>query len=348
MGINCSTLAETKEQMLKKLSRVVPEIEIPYKAELVFKINQLKKEKNVVILGHNYMEPALFHTIPDIVGDSLQLSREAAKTTADIIIFCGVRFMAETAKILNPNKTVLLPTRGKAGCSLAAAITAQDVRDLRVAYPGLPIVAYVNTYADVKAEIDYCCTSGNAVKLVQSLGDQAIIFLPDEYLAKNVAEELGRKVAIASPHNYPELKDGVSIIGWKGCCEVHDKFTVEDIQIARKQYPDVVVITHPESRPEVVAASDFSGSTSVMNSYVKNSPASRFLILTECSMGDNIIADNPDKEALRMCHVRCPHMNQITLEDTLYALEHNKTVITIPEDIRIRALRSVERMLAIG
>lgn len=347
MAIEGNSVQEMRQKMQAKLAGIVPDIEIPYKAELAYEINRLKKEKNAVILGHNYMEPALFASVPDVVGDSLYLSREAAKTSADIIIFCGVRFMAETAKILSPDKTVLLPAT-EAGCSLAAGITVEDVRELRAAYPGLPIVAYINTYTDVKAEVDYCCTSGNAKKIIQSLGDTQVIFLPDEFLAKNIADEMGKKIVIASKTNKPELSNAIDIIGWTAKCEVHEKFTVEDIDNARAQYEDIVVITHPEASPEVVAASDYSGSTSTMLDYVKKSPAKKFLILTECSMGDNIIAENPDKEAVRMCSVRCQHMNQITLEDTLHALEANETLIEIDENIRKRALLSVERMIAIG
>jgi quinolinate synthase len=347
MAIDCKTLEDTKAILRKKLSGIVPDIEIPYKAELVYEINRLKKERNALILGHNYMEPALFIGVPDITGDSLQLSREAAKTDKDPIIFCGVRFMAETAKILNPNKTVLLPAK-EAGCSLAEGITAEDVRTLRAKFPGVPIVAYINTYADVKAEVDYCCTSGNAVRLVQAIKSDTIIFLPDEFLAKNVAKETGKNIIIATPGTDPKtVGPDIKMIGWNARCEVHEKFTVEDITNARKQFPDVVVVAHPECSPEVVAASDYTGSTTQLVKYVQESKSKRFLILTECSMGDNIIAENPDKEAIRLCSVRCRHMNQITLEDTLHALKANETLIDVPEEIRVRALKSVERMLAV-
>jgi quinolinate synthase len=339
------------EQMKAKLSNVVPDFELRYKAELAYEINRLKKERNAVILGHNYMEPALFYSIPDFTGDSLELSRKAARTDKDIIVFCGVRFMAETAKILNPQKTVLLPAE-KAGCSLAASITAADVRKLKQRFPGVPVVTYVNTYADVKAESDVCCTSSNAAAVVDSLGVDTVIFIPDEYLARNVARDTGKHIIF--PTLTPKSADtsdtelDYQLIGWHGRCEVHEKFTVEDIANVREQFPDVVILTHPECSPEVVAASDFSGGTAAMIRYVEKSSAPHYLLLTECAMGDNVAAANPHKEMLRLCSVRCPHMNQITLEDTLNALKYNRYVIEVPEEIRVRAARSVERMIAIG
>ncbi len=342
---------EIYKAMHEKLRNVVPEAELRYKAELAAEINRLKDEKNAVILGHNYMEPALYHFVPDIRGDSLELARKAAQTDKEIIVFCGVRFMAETAKILNPQKTVLLPAQ-KAGCSLAESITAEDVRRLRQMYPGVPVVTYINTYADVKAECDICCTSGNAAAVVESLHSDTVIFIPDEYLARNVALETGKHVI------FPDLKGGsdkaadtevdFQMIGWRGRCEVHEQFTVEDINTVRQQFPDVVILAHPECSPEVTQAADFSGSTSAMIKYVEQTTAPHYLLLTECAMGDNIAAANPDKEMLRLCSVRCPHMNEITMEDTLNALKHNRYVIEVPEDIRVRALRSVQRMLEIG
>lgn len=337
------------EDLRRKLQGIVPEFELKYKAELAAKIIELKKQKNAVILGHNYMEPALFHSIPDFTGDSLGLCKKAAETDCDIIVFCGVRFMAETAKILNPTKKVLLPSL-KAGCSLAESITAEDVRKLREEFPGVPIICYINTYADVKAECDICCTSSNAAKIVESLNAKTVIFLPDEYLAKNVARETGRHV-IFPKKTPPKEDDGTLdyyLITWHGKCEVHEKFTVEDIENVRRQFPDVVVLAHPECSPEVVKEADYSGSTSQMIRYVKTSPKKRFLLLTECSMADNIMAENPEKEMVRLCSVRCPHMNQITLEDTLEALEKEQYEIEVPEDIRKRALRSVERMLELS
>ncbi len=346
------SVEETYVQMKSKLDKVVPDFELRYKAELAYQINQLKKEKNAVILGHNYMEPALFHSIPDFTGDSLELSRKAAATDQDIIVFCGVRFMAETAKILNPAKTVLLPAK-KAGCSLAASITAQDVRQLKAQFPGVPVVTYVNTYAEVKAESDICCTSSNAVAVVESLKSNTVIFIPDEYLAKNVARETGKHIIfpLQNGNGSPGLAAtelDYQLIGWRGRCEVHDKFTVQDIVNVRRQFPDVTVLAHPECKPEVVEAADFSGSTTAMVKFVEQTDRPRYLLLTECAMGDNVAAANPHKEMLRLCAVRCPHMNEITLEDTLNALKYNQYVIEVPEDIRVRAAKSVERMLAIG
>ena len=311
------------------LRDVVPDVELRYKAGLAAEINVLKRERNAIILGHNYMEPALFHSVADVGGDSLELSRQAAKTDKDIIVFCGVRFMAETAKILNPTRTVLLPS-AHGGCSLADGITAADVRALRAQYPGVPVVTYINTSAEVKAESDIICTSGNAARVVNSLERDTVIFLPDAYLAGNVAKETGK-----------------TLIGWTAKCEVHDKFTVEDVANVRAQFPDTVILAHPECRPEVVDVVDFTGSTSAMINYVARSRAPRYLLLTECSMGDNIAAANPGKEMLRMCSVRCPHMNEITLEETLAALQRLQYVIEVPEDVRVRAHQALSRMLAV-
>jgi len=344
------SVKDVYEEMKAKLSNVVPDVELHLKAELVYEINKLKEAKNAVILGHNYMEPALFHTIPDFKGDSLYLSRMAAETDKDIIVFCGVRFMAETAKILNPQRRVLLPAE-EAGCSLAASITADDVRQLKARFPGVPVVTYVNTYADVKAESDICCTSSNAAAVVESLKSDIVIFLPDEYLARNVARDTGKHII------FPYLDDSINsdavgldyqMIGWRGRCEVHEKFTVQDIQDIRLQYTDVVILSHPECSLEVVEASDFAGSTSAMIKFVEETEAPRYLLLTECAMGDNIAATNPEKEMLRLCRVRCPHMNEITLEDTLQSLQDEKYVIEVPEDVRELAVRAVERMIAIG
>jgi quinolinate synthase len=337
--------------MREKLKDVVPDVELRYKAELAFEINQLKEQRGAVILGHNYMEPALFHSVPDFTGDSLELCRKAAQTNKDPIVFCGVRFMAETAKILNPERTVLLPSM-QAGCSLAASITADDVRQLKKQFPGVPVVTYINTYADVKAECDIVCTSSNAATVIESFKTETVIFLPDEYLAKNVARETGKHIIfpskdpLAGKNGNGEID--YKLIGWHGKCEVHEKFTVEDISNVRRQFSDVVVLAHPECSPEVVEASDYSGSTTAMIKYVQKTKAPRYLLLTECSMGDNIAAENPEKEMLRLCSVRCPHMNQITLEDTLDSLKHNRYVIEVPEGIRLRANRAVMRMLEIG
>jgi quinolinate synthase len=346
---------EMYEKMKAKLSRIVPDVELRYKAEIAVEINALKVQRNAVILGHNYMEPALFYSIPDFTGDSLDLSRKAAQTDKDVIVFCGVRFMAETAKILNPAKTVLLPA-AKAGCSLAESITAADVRALKARFPGVPVVTYVNTYADVKAESDICCTSSNAAAVIESLHTETVIFLPDEYLAKNVARETGKHIIFPTPRQLKrkgtwDKGDGeldYQLIGWHGRCEVHEKFTVNDIETVRAQFPDVVILAHPECSPEVTAAADFSGSTNAMIRYVQQSKAPHYLLLTECAMGDNVAAANPEKDMLRLCMVRCPHMNMITMEDTRDALKFNRYVIEVPEEIRVKAYRAVERMIRIG
>ncbi len=349
MGITAATEDETYRQMREKLARVVPEIELHHKAELAFRINQLKRERNAVILGHNYMEPALYASVPDFTGDSLELCRRAAETDADIIVFCGVRFMAESAKILNPEKTVLLPSL-RAGCSLAASITAADVRRLKERFPGVPVVTYVNTYADVKAETDICCTSSNATRVLKSLDSDTVIFLPDEYLAANVAHEMGMRILYPEQYmaeDFDAADLGNTMLAWRGRCEVHEMFTTEDIDNVRRQFPQVEVLAHPECSPEVVAAADFSGSTTAMIEHVKKSDSPEYLLLTECAMGDNIIAENPEKEVLRLCSVRCPHMNQITLEDTLEALEKNQFEIDVPRDVRERARKAVDRMLLV-
>jgi quinolinate synthase len=337
------------EDLRLNLSEIVPDVELRIKAELVYEIHRLKRENNAVILGHNYMEPVLYYAIPDFKGDSLALSRKAAEVDNPIIVFCGVKFMAETAKILNPEKMVLLPSE-KAGCSLAESITAEDVKALKTRFPGAPVVTYVNTYADVKAESDICCTSGNAAAVVESLDSDSVIFLPDEYLARNVARETGKHIIVPSllSAGNAETEIDCQMLGWHGRCEVHEEFAVEDIENVRKQFPDVVILAHPECSPEVVEASDFSGSTSAMINYVETTSAPRYLLLTECAMGENVATANPEKEMLRLCSVRCPHMNQITLEDTLWSLQNKQYVIDVPEPIRLRALQAVERMLTIG
>lgn len=351
MAIQAASVQETFEVLKRKLEGVVPEFELQVKAELAYEINRLKEERGAIILGHNYMEPALFVSVPDIVGDSLELARKAAETERSPIVFCGVKFMAETAKILNPERTVLLPAE-RAGCSLAESITADDVRGLRERFPGVPIVTYINTYADVKAECDICCTSSNAAKVVESLDSDTVIFLPDEFLAGNVARETGRQIIFPTktPRAEGSQKAGVDyqMVGWEGRCEVHEKFTVQDIERVRAQFSDVVVLAHPECSPEVVLASDFSGSTSAMINFVQESGAPRYLLMTECSMADNIAAENHDKEMVRLCSQRCPHMAEITLEDTLASLRENKQVIEVPEEVRVRALGSIQRMLEVS
>jgi quinolinate synthase len=340
---------EIYADLRSRLHDVMPEIELRQKAEVAREVLLLKRQRDAVILAHNYMEPALYHSVPDFRGDSLDLSRKAAETDKDVIVFCGVRFMAETAKILNPHKTVLLPAR-KAGCSLASSITAEDIRQLKARFPGVPVVSYVNTYADVKAEVDICCTSSNAAAVVDSLAAERVIFVPDEYLARNVARETGKHIIFPTdePRDGDDTELDYQMIGWRGRCEVHEKFTVEDIDNVRRQFPDVMILSHPECSPEVVAASDFAGSTKAMIERVEKSDASRYLLLTECAMGENIAAANPGKEMLGLCSVRCPHMNEITLEDTRDALAHDRYVVEVPEEIRVRAVRSIERMLEIS
>ena len=344
-----TSASEIYAELQHRLHDVVPDVELRAKAGIAAQINAIKAEKNAVILGHNYMEPALYHSITDIRGDSLELSRAVTGVDKEIIVFCGVRFMAETAKILNPSKTVLFPGR-RGGCSLADGITASDVRALKERYPGIPVVCYVNTTAEVKAESDICCTSGNAARVVESLKSESVIFVPDEYLARNVARELGYRIIFPSANGniVDEEGDRRTIIGWQARCEVHDKFTTEDVTNIRRQFPDVEILAHPECRPEVIDAVDFCGSTSAMIRHVDHSRAGRYLLLTECSMADNIASANPGKEMLRLCSVRCPHMNEITLEDTLHSLLTMQQVIEIPEAVRVRAHNAVRRMLALN
>jgi quinolinate synthase len=350
-GHEVMSLDETRAMMRKKLRGFLPEFEIDYKAEFAYKINKLKKQRNAVILGHNYMEPALYCSVPDYTGDSLELSRVSAETEADIIVFCGVRFMAETAKILNPQKMVLLPSE-KALCSLAGGITVNDIRDLKKQYPGVPVVTYVNTYAEAKAESDYCCTSGNAAAVVRhllGLGHEHIMLLPDEFLARNTAKELGMNFMLPGflRGEHVDLPKGPTLIGWRARCEVHELFRVDDIQLVRKQHPGVKVLAHPECSPEVCDESDFVGSTKQLIAAVERMEGDEFLLLTECTMGDNIAAAHPEKHMLRLCSFRCPHMNQITMEDTLEALEKLQYQIELPADIIERARKPIDHMLAI-
>jgi quinolinate synthase len=317
------------DALYDRVRNVIPPIEWPVFADDIDAILDLKRERNAVILAHNYQTPEIFHCVADLVGDSLALARMAMKTKADVIVLAGVHFMAETAKLLNPDKTVLLPDRA-AGCSLAESITPEDVRLLRRKYPGVPIAAYVNTSAAVKAESDICCTSGNAKAIVESLGASRVIMLPDEYLARNVA-----------------ATTGVDIIAWKGHCEVHERFTPADIREIRENHPGVVVLAHPECPPEVVAAADFNGSTAAMSDYVSTRKPARVVLLTECSMSDNIAAQYPQIEFVRPCNL-CPHMKRITLANIRSALETNRHVISIDPALAERARRSVERMLAVN
>ena len=313
----------------EKISKALPEIEWPSYAPYIYRINKLKKEKNAVILAHNYQTPEIYHGVADFSADSLALAVEAAKTKADIIVMCGVHFMAETAKLMSPNKKVLLPDMS-AGCSLASSITGEDVRNFKKKYPGVPVVSYVNTSADVKAETDVCCTSANAVKIVNSLGVKKVIFLPDDYLAKYVAS-----------------KTDVEIISWKGTCEVHEQFNDEEINEIRKNNPGIKVIAHPECPPDVIKASDFAGSTSGMIKYVKDNQPEKVMMVTECSMSDNVQVDNPNVKFIRPCNL-CPHMKKITLPKILDCLENETNEILMNKETIEKAKKSVLRMAEIG
>jgi quinolinate synthase len=314
--------------LYERVKHVIPPMEWATFVEDIEAIERLKRERNAIILAHNYQTPEIFHGVADIKGDSLALAREAANAQADVIVMAGVHFMAETAKLLNPSSKVLIPDQ-KAGCSLAESITAADVRLLRERYPGRPIVTYVNTSAAVKAESDICCTSGNAKKIVESLGVPEVIMLPDEYLAQNIARETA-----------------VKIIAWKGHCEVHERFTASDIALYRKQNPGVVVLAHPECPPEVVAASDFAGSTAHMIDWVEQNKPARVVLVTECSMSDNIAAGNPATEFVRPCQL-CPHMKRISLAGIRRALENMEHEVTVDAAIAVPARLAVERMMAI-
>ena len=316
-------------EIYKKVSKVVPDIEWKFHLPLIEKINKLKKEKNAVILAHNYQTPEIYHGISDFSADSLALAVEAAKTKADIIVMCGVHFMAETAKLMSPNKKVLLPDMS-AGCSLSSSITGEDVRNLKKKYPGVPVVSYVNTSADVKSETDVCCTSANAVKIVNSLGVKKVIFLPDDYLAKYVASQTD-----------------VEIISWKGTCEVHEQFNDQEINEIRKNNPGIKVIAHPECPPDVINASDFTGSTSGMIKYVKDNQPEKVMMVTECSMSDNVQVDNPNVKFIRPCNL-CPHMKRITLPKILDCLKNETNEILMSKETIEKARKSVERMTEIG
>lgn len=311
------------------VKNVIPAFEWPVHAPYVAAINALKKERNAVVLAHNYMTPEIFHCVADITGDSLALARRAAQTDADVIVLAGVHFMAETAKLLNPDKTVLIPDM-RAGCSLAESITAADIRKLREKHPGVPVVTYVNTSAEVKAESDICCTSGNAVAIVESLGCEEVIFLPDEYLANYVAQQTD-----------------VRIITWKGHCEVHERFTAEELQDYRASYEDLTIIAHPECPPDVLAAADFVGSTAQMSRFVETRRPKRVLMVTECSMSDNVAADITDVQFIRPCNL-CPHMKRITLAKIYESLDKLEPRVEIDPSVAEKARRAVERMLEHG
>ncbi len=322
-------IRKATDPIYQKISKAIPEIEWPSHAPYIYEINKLKKEKNAVILAHNYQTPEIYHGISDFSADSLALAVEAAKTKADIIVMCGVHFMAETAKLMSPKKKVLLPDLS-AGCSLSSSITGEDVRNLKKKYPGVPVVSYVNTSADVKSETDVCCTSANAVKIVNSLGVKKVIFLPDDYLAKYVASQTD-----------------VEIISWKGTCEVHEQFNDEEINEIKKNNPGIKIIAHPECPPDVIKASDFTGSTSGMIKYVKDNQPEKVMMVTECSMSDNVQVDNPNVKFIRPCNL-CPHMKKITLPKILDCLQNETNEILMDDDTIKKARKSVERMTEIG
>ncbi len=321
-------VARETAQLYERVASVIPPVEWPAHAPYVNAINALKRERNAVILAHNYMTPEIFHCVADVIGDSLQLAKEAACLDADVIVQCGVHFMAETAKILNPGKTVLIPD-SQAGCSLASSVTAADVRALREAYPGVPIVTYVNTSAEVKAESDICCTSANAVKVVESFGAPTVIMIPDEYLAQYVASQTS-----------------VRIIAWKGHCEVHERFTAAELREFRDANPGLKIIAHPECPPEVIGEADFTGSTHGMIAWVKTNRPAKVMLVTECSMSHNVEAETPEVAFIRPCNF-CPHMKRITLPKILDALLHMGEEVTVDPAIAARARRAVERMIAV-
>jgi quinolinate synthase len=309
-----------------RVKDVIPPVEWPLMAPTIKAINELKQARDAVILAHNYQTPEIFHCVADIRGDSLQLAIEATRVKASTIIQCGVHFMAETSKILNPGKRVLIPD-SRAGCSLASSITGADVRLLRERYPGVPVVAYVNTSADVKAEVDICCTSSNALAVVESLNAPEVIFLPDQYLARYVAS-----------------KTGVKIIAWKGACEVHERFTGDELRAYRETDPTLQIIAHPECPPDVLAEADFTGSTAHMINWVRQNRKKRIVMITECSMADNVQAELPDVEMVKPCNL-CPHMKRITLAKILDSLVHLREEVTVDPEIAAKARRSVERMI---
>ncbi|RWA58084.1 quinolinate synthase NadA [Mesorhizobium sp.] len=316
----------TAASLYERVRRVIPPIEWPAFADDIDAILALKRERNAVILAHNYQTPEIFHCVADIVGDSLALARKAMTVEADVIVVAGVHFMAETAKLLNPGKTVLIPDLA-AGCSLADSITAEDVRLMCQRYPGVPVITYVNTSAAVKAESDICCTSGNALAVVKSLNAPRVIMLPDEYLAKNIAAQTK-----------------VEIIAWKGRCEVHERFSANDIRDLREAHPGLTVLAHPECPPEVVAEADFAGSTAAMSDYVGRHKPASVVLMTECSMSDNVAVEHPDVNFVRPCNL-CPHMKRITVRNIRSAIEENRHIVTIDPRVAERARWAVERML---
>ncbi|MDT8437933.1 MAG: quinolinate synthase NadA [Wenzhouxiangellaceae bacterium] len=329
LGFDADVQARTASAFAK-VRDVVPEIEWPLHAPLIDAINRLKKERNAVILAHNYMTPEIFHCVGDATGDSLKLAQLAAESEADVIVQAGVHFMAETAKILSPDKTVLIPDL-EAGCSLAASITGDDVRRIRQAYPDYPIVTYVNTSAEVKAESDICCTSSNAVQVVEAAaaqwGSDTVIMIPDQFLARNVASQTE-----------------VRILTWQGSCEVHERFTADEIEQLRVENPGAMIITHPECTPEVLKAADFAGSTGAMAAFVRDHQPSTAILITECSMSDNVAVDNPGTRFIRPCNL-CPYMKRITLKGIYESLREMKFEVEVPAEIAARARASVQSML---
>jgi quinolinate synthase len=319
---------ETRD-LYDRVRNVIPEVEWPVHAPLISAINRLKKEHKALILVHNYMTPEIFHGVADYSGDSLGLAQFGARTEGEIIVMCGVHFMAETAKILSPEKTVLLPDLG-AGCSLAASITGADVRALRARHPGLPVVTYVNTSAEVKAESDICCTSANAVQVVESLGVDKVIFIPDQFLGQYVASQTK-----------------VELVMWAGACEVHERFSGAELREFRSMHPGIHVMAHPECPDDVLQEADYVGSTSAMIEHVAKVHPKQVAMITECSMAGNVAVEFPDVEFIQPCNL-CPHMKRITLPRILTALETLSPAIEVPADVAARARRSLERMLAVG
>jgi len=322
-------VARQTQPIYDRVRHVIPEAEWGVHAPYIAAINELKRRMNAVLLVHNYQTPEIFHGVADYTGDSLGLAREAAKTDADVIVQCGVHFMAETSKILCPDKTVLIPDL-RAGCSLADSITGDDVRRLKAQHPGVPVVTYVNTSADVKAESDICCTSGNAVRIVESLGVDRVIFLPDQYLGRYVAGQTD-----------------VELILWEGACEVHERFTGAELRDYRKQFDHISVIAHPECPPDVLDEADFVGSTKGMIDWVGDHRPERVVMITECSMSDNVAVEHPEVEFVRPCNL-CPHMKRITLPKILHSLQTRTHEIVIDADIARRARKAVEAMLEVA
>jgi quinolinate synthase len=320
------SLSSTEISPAERLEGVLPDIEIALLGPVLEEIEDLKRRRNAVVLAHNYMTPDIYHGVADLKGDSLALARLASATDAEVIVMAGVHFMAETAKIVNEHKTVLIPDTA-AGCSLAEGITAADVRLLRQRYPGVPVVTYVNTSAAVKAESDICCTSGNAVEVVESLGTDRVIFLPDRYLGMWVASN-----------------SNVDIILWEGSCMVHERFTAEELRAYRALHPGIQIIAHPECPPDVLEEADFVGSTAGMIDWVGRERPRQVVMVTECSMSDNVAAESPDTEFVRPCNL-CPHMKRITLTGIRDALRDMKHEVVVDPEVAARARVAVQRML---